>query len=1022
MADINISKFTTQVLRVGSTPSSPGFAVDEGQDPVDPSGNPQTHLPVTIAAAADALSITDAQVLSGAGTTAQYIRGNGSLATFPSLTGFVPYTGATADVNLGTHDLTAERGTFQNNGSSDTLTVNHTSGSGYGIIVTKGGNNEALYVSKTSGSGNAMTVIGGRTSLVDLALSSVTNTAGDFLTLSGGVVHKRTAAEVRTDIGAGTVTSVAALTLGTSGTDLSSTVANGTTTPVITLNVPTASASNRGALSSADWTTFNNKQNALTNPVTGTGSAGQVAYFTGTSAISSESNLFWDGTNDRLGIGTASPTNPLHVETTGADLGIQIYRNVNSDLGSAPLFLSHKSTAGIINTVNIEAIGSGSMVFRTGATGLAAFGTTRMQLTANGRLLIGTPPPTESTFQLDVNGTGRFSGELLVSRPAMTTQSSYDYQNIRVNSGFGSGYTDARIQSLLAGYDGVIYGTDIGYSYDGGGVGNTGYSLRFSTNEDLTGNPIERLRINSTGAATFSSSVTASSFIRVGGTSSEFLKADGSVDSTTYVPVGRTITINGTTQDLSANRTFNVGTVTSVTASSPLASSGGATPNITIQQASGSQSGFLSSTDWTTFNNKQNALTNPVTGTGSAGQVAYWSSGSAITGESNLFWDATNDRLGIGTNIPAYNLDIVGTQKIGGVTLPFLDFKTNATTGAGFQFKQISYSDATNAELWNIGFNYPYLQFLVGGTRVASFTPNGNVLINTITDSGFKLDVNGTGRFTQDLSAVFNSNSNTPYIRFDQSSSAKFFIGERSIVSGSGGTGYDFYTSSGNDIRFFTGGSSTTKLCVATSGSIGIGTTNPTNPLHVETTGADLGIQIYRNVSSDGGSAPLFLSHKSTAGVINTVSVEALGNGAMVFRTGATGLAAFGSDRMHITSGGNVLIGTADDNSNKLRVNGSVFINANTVIDSKTTTGVGFTPVPIANLSGSEGSFYLITAVSGANYYRCSVMQVQNTIIRSNEITIGTFSSNGLNIVSGILNMQILTGTWTVKCTQIRTV
>jgi len=63
--------------------------------------------------------------------------------------------------------------------------------------------------------------------------------------------------------GNGTVTSVAALTLGTSGTDLSSSVATGTTTPVITLNVPTASATNRGALSSTDWSTFNGKQNAL---------------------------------------------------------------------------------------------------------------------------------------------------------------------------------------------------------------------------------------------------------------------------------------------------------------------------------------------------------------------------------------------------------------------------------------------------------------------------------------------------------------------------------------------------------------------------------------------------------------------------------------------------------------------------------------------------------------------------------------------------------------------------------------
>jgi hypothetical protein len=65
--------------------------------------------------------------------------------------------------------------------------------------------------------------------------------------------------------GSGTVTSVAALTLGTSGTDLSSSVANSTTTPVITLNVPTASAANRGALNSSDWSTFNSKQKAITS-------------------------------------------------------------------------------------------------------------------------------------------------------------------------------------------------------------------------------------------------------------------------------------------------------------------------------------------------------------------------------------------------------------------------------------------------------------------------------------------------------------------------------------------------------------------------------------------------------------------------------------------------------------------------------------------------------------------------------------------------------------------------------------
>ena len=88
--------------------------------------------------------------------------------------------------------------------------------------------------------------------------------------------------------GSGTVTSVAALTLGTTGTDLSSTVANGTTTPVITLNVPTASATNRGALSAADWTTFNSKGSGSVTSVSvvsANGFAGTVATATTTPAI-----------------------------------------------------------------------------------------------------------------------------------------------------------------------------------------------------------------------------------------------------------------------------------------------------------------------------------------------------------------------------------------------------------------------------------------------------------------------------------------------------------------------------------------------------------------------------------------------------------------------------------------------------------------------------------------------------------------------------------------------------------------
>lgn len=91
---------------------------------------------------------------------------------------------------------------------------------------------------------------------------------------------------------------------------------------------------------------------------------------------------------------------------------------------------------------------------------------------------------------------------------------------------------------------------------------------------------------------------------------SDQLWKNKSIDSAlgyTPVPDSRRLTINGTAYDLTADRTWSVGTVTSVTASSPLSSSGGTTPNITISQATGSTNGYLSSADWTTFNNKQPA-------------------------------------------------------------------------------------------------------------------------------------------------------------------------------------------------------------------------------------------------------------------------------------------------------------------------------------------------------------------------------------------------------------------------------
>jgi hypothetical protein len=47
-----------------------------------------------------------------------------------------------------------------------------------------------------------------------------------------------------------------------------------------------------------------------------------------------------------------------------------------------------------------------------------------------------------------------------------------------------------------------------------------------------------------------------------------------------------------------------------------------------------------------------------VTGSGSVGQVSYWSGASSITGTNNLFWDTANNRLGVNTNTPTSSFDV----------------------------------------------------------------------------------------------------------------------------------------------------------------------------------------------------------------------------------------------------------------------------------------------------------------------------------------------------------------------------
>ena len=167
--------------------------------------------------------------------------------------------------------------------------------------------------------------------------------------------------------GGGTVTSVAALTLGTAGADLSSTVATSATTPVITLNVPTASALNRGALTAADWNTFNNKGSgtitnvSATSPITSSGGVTPVISTSiatnrlvgrgtaGTGAMEEiilGTNLSLTGTtlNSTNSGGSVTNVSALTLGTTGADLSSSVATSTTT-----PIITLNVPTASALN-------------------------------------------------------------------------------------------------------------------------------------------------------------------------------------------------------------------------------------------------------------------------------------------------------------------------------------------------------------------------------------------------------------------------------------------------------------------------------------------------------------------------------------------------------------------------------------------------------------------------------------------------------------------------------------------------
>ena len=216
----------------------------------------------------------------------------------------------------------------------------------------------------------------------------ITNTNGKTVTLytQNGYVG-----EVHTTFttGIGSLNGLTAPTqyfaTGTSGTDF----AISSSTATHTFNLPTASGSNRGALSSADWTTFNGK-------VGGSGTTNYVSKFTASGTIGN-SQIFDNGTN--VGIITTSPTNLLTLVGSLTGRGIDFVSQAN--FATVTGKITYETTNDLFRIINTSSWGNSALIFGTNNTERARF-------TLNGRLLIGTT--TESTYILDANGTARVQG------------------------------------------------------------------------------------------------------------------------------------------------------------------------------------------------------------------------------------------------------------------------------------------------------------------------------------------------------------------------------------------------------------------------------------------------------------------------------------------------------------------------------------------------------------------------------------------------------------------------------------
>jgi hypothetical protein len=241
--------------------------------------------------------------------------------------------------------------------------------------------------------------------------------------------------------------------------------ANGLSLSTQVLSLGLASTSATGALSSTDWNTFNGKQNALTNPVTGTGTTSYLPKFTGTSAIGN-SILYDTGSVLLVGATTASNASSKLELVSTSTVGLKI---ISSGANGNNTFLSIESSKEwrfLTNRGDLIAGNQGDLIIRNNTDGINHIilnqgGSTTFvsSVTANEDIIAG-------------NGSGSVS--MAINRGASSNSNGLRFRTAGTNNWYiGSGATGTNTDLEIYNHNTATSNIRIAYSTGNVGIGTT---------------------------------------------------------------------------------------------------------------------------------------------------------------------------------------------------------------------------------------------------------------------------------------------------------------------------------------------------------------------------------------------------------------------------------------------------------------------------------------------------------------------------------------------------------------------